>query len=118
MYVWKIIQGLAPNFESENLRIKVHREVSRLSQRCLLPPLIRPAEGSLRDKSFITVGPSLYNSLPYDVRQFDGSLMAFKNKLDKFLNCVEDHPPLPGYVDAAAGNTIVQQIAHARAQNL
>ena len=118
IYVWKIIQGLAPNFEREDLRIKIHGVSSRLGRRCMLPPLIRTGEGSLRDKSFITVGPSLFNSLPYDIRQFDGTLLTFKRKFDIFLVDVEDNPPLPGYVDAAAGNTILQQTAHARAQNL
>ena len=44
--------------------------------------------------------------------------MTFKRKVDKFLADVEDKPPLPGYVNAAAGNNIVQQTAHARALNL
>ena len=118
IYVWKIIQGLAPNFEREDLRIKTYGVGSRLGRRCMLPPLIRSGEGSLRDRSFITVGPRLFNSMPYDIRQFEGSLMTFKRKVDTFLLDVEDRPPLPGYVDAAAGNTIVQQTAHARAQNL
>ena len=51
------------------------------------------------------LGPKLFNDLPSDVRQFDGSLTTFKRKLDKFLDNVYDKPPLPGYIDAANGNT-------------
>lgn len=118
IYVWKIIQGLAPNFEREDLKIKTYGVGTRLGRRCVLPPLIRSGEGSIRDRSFITFGPRLFNCLPCDIRQFEGSLMTFKRKVDKFLADVEDKPPLPGYVNAAAGNNIVQQTAHARALNL
>ena len=74
IYVWKIVQGLAPNFEREELRIKTYGDGSRLGRRCLLPPLNRSGEGTLRDRSFIMLGPKLFNDLPSDVRQFDGSL--------------------------------------------
>ena len=84
----------------------------------MLPPLVRSGEGTLRDRAFVATGPKLFNVLPIEIRQFDGSLFTFKKKLDAFLENIVDRPPLPGYVDAAAGNSIVQQIAHARAQNL
>ena len=72
----------------------------------------------MKDQSFTVVGPRLFNVLPIELRKFDGSLDVFKSRLDKFLWRVDDKPPLPGYYDAAAGNSLMQQIAHARAQTL
>ena len=118
IYVWKIIQGLAPNFQREDLRIRTHGEESRLGRRCQLPPLVRSGEGSLRDRSFSVTGPKLFNELPATLREFSGSLDAFKRRLEKFLEGIDDRPPLPGYVSAAGGNSIVQQLAHSRAQTL
>ena len=118
IYTWKIIQGLAPNFQDENIQIRTHGENSRLGRRCQLPLLVRSGEGTLRDQSFTVVGPRLFNVLPIELRKFDGSLDVFKSRLDKFLWSVDDKPPLPGYYDAAAGNSLMQQIAHARAQTL
>ena len=58
----------------------------------------------------------IFNSLPKELRECEGSLETFKRKLDKFLEVIPDKPPLPGYRDAAEGNSLPQQIAHMRAQ--
>ena len=116
IYVWKIIQGLSPNFKRDDLKIKTYGDGSRLGRRCQLPPLIRTVEGSLRDKSFTMMGPKLFNELPVSIREFNGSLRSFKRKLNDLLLSVEDKPIMPGYVLAASGNSIVQQLAHSRAQ--
>ena len=116
IYVWKILTGLAPNFEREDLGIKAQGEGTRLGRKCLLPPLVRTREGTIRDQSFSVMGPRLFNAIPVALREFDGSLSTFKSKLDGFLGGVEDKPPLPGYYDAAGGNSITQQLAHVRAQ--
>lgn len=118
IYVWKIIVGLSPNFQREDTKIKTYGEGSRNGRRCQLPPLARSAHGNLRDRSFMYIGPKLFNVLPIVIREFDGSLETFKRKLDNFLESVNDKPPLPGYVDSADGNSIAQQIAHSRAQAL
>ena len=72
----------------------------------------------MRDASFAVTGSKLFNAMPTDIREFGGSLDTFKRKLDSFLRGIEDKPPLPGYRDAAVGNSLIQQIAHVRAQNL
>ena len=118
IYVWKIIRGLSPNFQREDLKIKTFGEDSRLGRRCQLPPLVRSGEGTLRDQSFVVMGPKLFNELPVEMREFNGSLEGFKHRLDAFLNQVDDKPPLPGYVNAAGGNSIIHQMAYTRAQSL
>ena len=118
IYVWKIGMGMVPNFEGEELKIKLVGEHSRVGIRCPLPSLTRNRMGSTRDKSFITRGPIIFNSLPKELRQYKGNLETFKGKLDGFLRDVQDRPPVPGYRDAAEGNSLPLQIAHMRAQNL
>ena len=53
-----------------------------------------------------------------DVTWWLKTLETFKGKLDRFLEDVQDRPPVPGYRDAAEGNSLPLQIAHMRAQNL
>ena len=40
---------------------------------------------SYGDRSFSVSGPTVWNSLPYDLRSTDTSLNTFKNKLKTFL---------------------------------
>ena len=52
------------------------------------------------------------------MREYEGGLENFKSKLDSFLEDIPDKPPVPGYRDAAEGNSLPQQIAYTRAQQL
>ena len=38
------------------------------------------------------LGPELFNTLPIDLRNYEGSMDAFKSHLDTFLELVEDSP--------------------------
>ena len=118
IYVWKICMGLVPNFGRDDLKLKLHGMGTRLGKRCVLPTLVRSRVGTLREKSFMVRGPNLFNSLPSNIREYDGSLEGFKRKVDRFLETIPDRPPTPGYHDAACGNSIPRQIAHIRAQQL
>ena len=66
---------------------------------------MRSGEGSLRDRSFSVTGPKLFNELPATLMELNSSLDAFKRRLDKFLEGIDNRPPLPGYVGAAGGNS-------------
>ena len=110
--------GLAPNFQSEYLQVRTHGEGTRMGRRCLLPPYVRSGDGSLREHSFVVTGPKLFNVMSKELREFSGSLETFKGMLDSFLEGIEDKPPLPGYHNAAGGNSLIQQITHARVQIL
>ena len=118
IYVWKIGMGMVPNFNGEELKIKFVGEGTRVGKRCALPPLSRNSSGNTREKSFVTRGPIIFNSLPKILRKHEGSLETYKVKLDRFLEDIPDKPPVPGYRDAAEGNSLPQQIAHLRAQQL
>ena len=52
---------------------------------------------TLRDNSFSTNGPRLFNLLPKELKEID-SLPLFKRHLDQFLKNFPDTPPTPGYV--------------------
>ena len=118
--MWKIIYNLAPNFTDDNLAIQTRRS-ERRGLECRIPNVIRTASvrvRSLKESSFIVHGPRLFNSLPKDVRNFEGSLNALENKLDKFLRTVPDKPALPHYVQSSASNSLLDQLAQQRADQM
>ena len=51
---------------------------------------------SLRDQSLAVHGGKLYNLLPRDIRDFEGSKEGFKNILDTFLKDIPDQPLCTG----------------------
>ena len=94
MYVWKIIQGLAPNLLG-NDKIQCNESNQRLGRYCILPSLNRTAPNyvqTLRENSFSVYGPRLFNELPRQIRNFDGSLDTFKRKLDEYLMGLRMYP--------------------------
>ena len=116
IYVWKIIQGLAPNLLG-NDKIQCNQSNQRLGRYCSLPSLNRSAPNyvqTLRENSFSVHGPKLFNELPKQIRNFDGALETFKGKLDKYLSGVEDVPHDPSEPHAASSNSLKDQIIQAR----
>ena len=71
---------------------------------------------TLKDSSIMVHGPKLFNELPVEIREFQGSLATFKAKLDLWLKTVPDKPHLPQYHQSAAGNSVLQQLAQIRAE--
>ena len=58
-------------------------------------------------------------SLPKYLRDIEGVEIAkSKFKLDKFLELIPDEPKMPNYVTAARSNSILDQLAHRRAQGI
>ena len=47
---------------------------------------------NLRNKSFTVRGPEIFNYLPKDLRNYNGSMDSFKSHLDSFLEQIEDSP--------------------------
>ena len=82
----------------------------------------RGALASVKTKlaeSFSSQGPSLFNSIPREIRNMEGaSLDAFKRALDRFLARVPDEPPVPGYTSRAVTNSIPHQLAVLRSDGL
>jgi len=57
------------------------RHLRSANTRQLVIPRTRTSYG---DRSFSVRGPTVWNSLPYDLRSTDTSLNTFKNKLKTF----------------------------------
>ena len=86
LYVRKCLLGLVPN-----CGITLAREISERNGRKVWTPN-KKYMSNLRCKSFIVRGPELFNSLPTDLRNYEGSMDSFKAHLDSFLELVEDSP--------------------------
>ena len=93
IYVWKILEGLVPNFGLES----THR--ARRGRSCLVPTVGRAASHvvqTIRHNSMAVLGPRLFNHLPRNVRDVSGcSVETFKRALDKYLDTVPDEPRIP-----------------------
>ena len=116
IYIWKMIQGMVPNFIKPELKIKVKNHI-RFGRQCVIPHFrggSGVAVGSLCEGSFTVVAARLFNSMPRKVRDCDGGLMVFKSALDDFLRNVPDKPKLPNYIQQAKDNTIGEQINQQR----
>ena len=117
IYVWKIINGHAPNFE--NMAI-VTRQNERRGLTCTIPRYVSTPGRiqTLKEGSFMVHGPRLFNEIPRDLREFEGSPETFKARLDVFLKTVPDKPALPHYRQPASGNGLREQLAQQRRNNI
>ena len=88
LYVWKIVMGLVPNcglvWGSEGRRGLMVRIPSLRGSRM--------AVRTLRERSFSTEAPRIFNSLPIQLREHRGSLATFKGALDTLLAGIPDTP--------------------------
>ena len=87
---FKIIQGITPNFQTPKFCVRVQNNPRR-GRLCLIPSINTRSLASvltLVEASFAIRGPQPYNSLPIDLRNYDGSAETFKRRLDKFLASV------------------------------
>ena len=118
VYVWKIINGHAPNFSIENMAIQTVRS-ERRGLTCRIPPF-HSTPGrirTLKEESFMVHGPRLFNEIPKELRDFTGTPAGFKAKLDAFLRTVPDKPALPHYSQSASSNCLREQLAQQRRSN-
>ena len=110
IYVWKVLRGLAPMIMSrQGDEIKL-RESARRGQYCSIPAVNNRAPAAVRssiERSLPVQGARLFNSLPKHLREFRGSLAAFKNGLDQHLKNVPDRPYLPHYYMSELGNSLL-----------
>ena len=109
LYTYKIILGIAPNFESPRWGIKT-RENLRRGLCCIIPSISRSATCKVKtmvEGSFAVRGARLFNSIPANLRAGNLSYQSFKRKLDLYLNTVPDEPLLPNYPHQHASNSLV-----------
>ena len=118
IYIWKIIKGLSPNIDGTG-RVQTYTN-SRYGLLCRRPPPIRGAASlvTLRENSFAVQGPRLFNCVSREIREYEGSLDGFKRNLDNFLREVPDKPSLPHYAQSVRSNTLVDQVAQLRLENM
>jgi hypothetical protein len=120
IYTWKMIRGLVPNFVNDELKMRTPQHIRR-GKECMVPAFNNRSPASIRsmhERSFAVIGPRLFNCLPRELRDFEGTLETFKSKLDVFLKTIPDKPPVPHYYQPAEGNSVLQQLAYLRAQVL
>ena len=114
IYVWKILEGLAPD-----CGVSVQSGMERFGRKCSIPKIkkgCRKALQSIREQSFQVNGPLLFNSLPPYIRNLTKcSLDEFKMNLDQYLQLIPDEPKYreltPGGCDpmARASNSLLHQ---------
>ena len=121
IYTWKVLQGLVPN-----PGIVEAQENEYLGRRCQIPKLNHKSKMSIRtmkENSFQTNGPKLFNSLPKYVRNMKKfSEEEFKEQLDKYLQKLPDQPKIDGLIpwgqdqDGKPSNSIQFQVASESAE--
>ena len=99
IYVWKILEGLAPNI-SDNHGVIAQWHIRR-GRNCLVPHIAPSATSrikSIRFSSFAIKGPRIFNSLHRHFRNFTSGIVDdLKRRLDNYLQGVPDEPLIPGY---------------------
>ena len=83
-YIRKILLGLVPNMGIKIRRSENHRNGTFLEQ--------YDFGKKIRNQSFLSVGPRIYNVLPQELRALNDSMSAFKEKFDQFLSIIPDRP--------------------------
>ena len=120
IYVYKILCDDVPNLTDSRFALKFYENI-RLGRFCRIPPINSGASARVKtmiDNSFAVRAPRLFNCLPRDLRNFEGTIDSFQKNLDIFLADIPDRPCLANYHQAAAGNSIVQQLAQLRNEGL
>ena len=100
IYVWQILEGLAPNIETTSIQTSSNIG-DRRGRLCRVPAVSRRAPRSVQAirAAFLGVrGAFLFNALPLKLRNMtDCHKDKFKMALDKYLSTVPDEPLIPGY---------------------
>ena len=101
LYVWKILEGLAPN-----CGISASKAEGRKGRLCHVPKVnikSSSATQTLKEQTFQVNGPQLFNCLPVYLRNTTKcQLDDFKMKLDKYLETIPDEPSVRGLTPLAA----------------
>ena len=100
IYIWKIIEGLAPNF-SNLVTCIVSGRRGRL---CVISHVSVSRVGTLVYNSIRWRSIRLFNSLPMHLRSISScSVLIFKTQLDIFLGSMEELPCLPAFNNSLDG---------------
>ena len=98
IYTWRIIHSLAPNLRKNPIECLQDKRKGRMCKVPDVSKLQTKKMQSLREESFSTRGPKLFNVLPPTLRNFDNpKVSSFKHELDKFLKTIPDEPTIDDY---------------------
>ena len=86
-YIKKILNKSVPN-----VGISMKHDTSHRNGLSLCVPSRKASK--LRNNSFQSVGPGIFNLLPKDLRNHTGSMESFKKIYDDFLSMIPDVPRL------------------------
>ena len=117
IYVWKILEDLVPNPMSPadgGIKAQHHQRFGRTCYRKSVEAATQRLK-SIVATSFLYEGPRLFNCLPRDIRDMTKcSTDAFKSRLDKYLHCIPDEPPILHTVipRGATTNSLPDQVRH------
>ena len=94
IYVWKIIEGLVPNFSNPI----VCSYSDRRGRSCIVSHVHVGRLGTLAFNSFRWRAIRLFNAMPNHIRCISScSVLSFKYKLDLYLRNIVDLPGRPGF---------------------
>ena len=94
IYVWKIIEGLVPNFSNPI----VCSYSDRRGRSCIVSHVHVGRLGTLAFNSFRWRAIRLFNAMPNHIRCISCcSVLSFKCKLDLYLRNIVDLPGRPGF---------------------
>lgn len=110
IYVWKIIQGLVPNF-NHDFAVKTTNS-GRRGVLAIIPPISKSwtKVQTIKESSIAVHGPRLFNCIPQKLRSETYTPESFKRELDRFLHTVEDKPSLPQYHQTTPGNSLLHRL--------
>ena len=89
IYTWKILQGLVPNCGISGSPFSGKGRLAAIPN-CRSGRL--ESIKTLKENSFTSEGPKLFNALPRCIRDCTGSKESFKTLLDSFLELIPDQP--------------------------
>ena len=105
IYVWKIIEGLIPNFSKPI----VCSYSERRGRSCIISHVNLGRLGSLAYNSFTWRAIRLFNAMPKYIRCISSvSAVSFKSKLDCYLKNIIDLPGRPGFSNSLDSGDILQ----------
>ena len=90
LYIWKSLHGLVPSLGlSWN-----PNSLPRFGPKLIVDKIMGPNEQikNLKRDSIRNFGVRIFNNLPIPLRTFKGTLLSFKNNLDKYLEMCPDQP--------------------------
>ena len=105
IYVWKIIEGLVPNFSKPI----VCSYSERRGRSCIISHVNLGRLGSLAYNSYRWRAIRLFNAMPKHIICISSrSVVSFKNKLDCYLKNIIDLPGRPGFRNSLDSGYILQ----------